>query len=84
MERTASTPPNPIYSPDEIQSDAALLPASSSQVTEDDKPLPAIIENSEEAISNIINPAECLSDGCNAHDAQDKIVEPAAEVRLAD
>lgn len=84
MDRTASTPMTANYSPDEIQSDSALVPASSSQVTEDDKPLPVISENSEEAISNIITPGEIHSDGCDAPDAQDQIVEPVAEVRLAD
>ncbi|KHN46203.1 NAC domain-containing protein 78 [Glycine soja] len=79
VDRTASTPMTANYSPDEIQSDSALVPASSSQVTEDDKPLPVISENSEEAISNIITPGEIHSDGCDAPDAQDQIVEPVAE-----
>ncbi|CAJ1970591.1 unnamed protein product [Sphenostylis stenocarpa] len=80
VERTASTPMTANYSPDEIQSDSALVPASSSQVTEDDsKPLAAIPENSEEAISNIITPVDCHSDGCDAPEGQNQIVEPAAE-----
>ncbi|TKY56417.1 NTM 9 [Spatholobus suberectus] len=80
VDRTASTPTTANYSPDEIQSDSALLPASSSQVTEDDKPQLAVItENSEEAISNIINPVDCHSDGCDAPNAQNLIVEPAGE-----
>lgn len=84
VDRTASTPMTANYSPDEIQSDSALVPASSSQVTEDDKPLPVISENSEEAISNIITPGDIHSDECDAPDAQYQIVEPVAEVRLAD
>ncbi|RZB69740.1 protein NTM1-like 9 [Glycine soja] len=79
VERTASTPTTANYSPDEIQSDSALVPASSSQVTEDDKPLPVISENSEEAISNIITPGDIHSDECDAPDAQYQIVEPVAE-----
>ncbi|KAK7385481.1 hypothetical protein VNO78_31203 [Psophocarpus tetragonolobus] len=79
VERTTSTPTTAYYSPDEIQSDSAQVPASSSQVTEDDKPLAVIAENSEEAISNIITPVDCQSDGCDAPDAQNKFVIPASE-----
>ncbi|KAL2317538.1 hypothetical protein Fmac_031414 [Flemingia macrophylla] len=79
VERTASTPTAANYSPDEIQSEPALVPASSSQVTEDDKPLPVITEDSEEAISNIMSLVECPSDGCDAPNAPNPIVEPAAE-----
>lgn len=72
------------YSPEEIQSDPNLVPVTSSQATEDDKHLPDIPENSEEAISNVITPSDCYSDACNAADAQYQIVEvPAAEVSRA-
>lgn len=83
MEQTASTPTTANYSPEEIQSDPTLVPVSSSQATEDDKHLAVIPENSEEAISNIITPVDCLSDGCDARDAQNQIVEPSFEVRWA-
>lgn len=83
MERTASTPMTANHSPDEIQSDSSLDPASSSQITEGEKPLTVIHENSEEAISNIITAVDSHSDGCDAPAAQNQIVKPAAEVRLA-
>jgi len=70
------------HSPDEIQSDSSLDPASSSQITEGEKPLTVIPENSEEVISNIITPVDSHSDGCDARDAQNQIVELASEVRL--
>ncbi|XP_020205492.1 NAC domain-containing protein 62 [Cajanus cajan] len=82
VERNTSTPTTANYSPDEIPSDSALVPASSSQVTEDDKPPAVITENSEEAISNIISPGDCHSDGCDAPRALKHIVEPAAEEDL--
>ncbi|XP_027940384.1 protein NTM1-like 9 isoform X1 [Vigna unguiculata] len=76
VERTASTPMTANHSPDEIQSDSSLDPASSSQITEGEKPLTVIHENSEEAISNIVTPLDSHSDGCGA---QNQIVKPAAE-----
>lgn len=84
VEQTASTPMTANYSPEEIQSDPNVVPgASSSQVTEDYKHLAAIPENSEEAISNFLTPADCYRDACNASDAQNQIVTTAAEVRWA-
>ncbi|XP_014505174.1 protein NTM1-like 9 isoform X2 [Vigna radiata var. radiata] len=79
VERTASTPMTANHSPDEIQSDSSLDPASSSQITEGEKPLTVIHENSEEAISNIITAVDSHSDGCDAPAAQNQIVKPAAE-----
>ncbi|KAJ1431771.1 NAC domain [Sesbania bispinosa] len=79
VDQTTSTPTTANYSPEEILSDPTLVPVSSSQATEDDKQLAVINENSEEAISNIITPADCHSDGCDAHDARNQIVEPAIE-----
>ncbi|XP_027369168.1 NAC domain-containing protein 62-like isoform X2 [Abrus precatorius] len=78
VERIASTPMTANYSPEEIQSDSALVPVSSSQVT-DDKPLAVITENSEEAVSNMIIPVDCHSDGCDVYDAQYQLVESVAE-----
>ncbi|RDX73208.1 Protein NTM1-like 9 [Mucuna pruriens] len=75
-EQTASTHMAANYSPKETQSDLALVAASPSQVTEDDKhqaPIPAI---SEEAISNIITPVDYRSEG---YDAQNQIAAQAAE-----
>ncbi|XP_068486028.1 NAC domain-containing protein 91-like isoform X2 [Phaseolus vulgaris] len=79
VERAASTPMTANHSPDEIQSDSSLDPASSSQITEGEKPLTVIPENSEEVISNIITPVDSHSDGCDARDAQNQIVELASE-----
>ncbi|KAK7301000.1 hypothetical protein RJT34_11854 [Clitoria ternatea] len=79
VELTSSTPMTTNYSPEEIQSDSALVPVSSSQVTEEDKPPAGITENSEEAISNIITTVDCHSDGYDAHDAQNLNVELTAE-----
>lgn len=76
-ERTASTPTAANYSPEETRSDAALAAVSPSLATEDDKhrivPF-CISENTEEATSNVIAPADCHSDGCDAHNAQNSIV----------
>jgi hypothetical protein len=84
VEQTASNPTPADYSPEDIQSDLNMVPVSSSPATEDDRHLAAIPENSEEAISNVITPADCYSDACNASDAQCQVVEvPAAEVRWA-
>ncbi|XP_061339179.1 NAC domain-containing protein 62-like [Gastrolobium bilobum] len=79
VEQTASTPTTANNSPEEIQSDPTLVPVSSSQATEDDKHLVVIAENSEEAISNVITPVDCHSNGCDAYDALNQIVQPAAE-----
>ncbi|KAK7321329.1 hypothetical protein VNO77_31860 [Canavalia gladiata] len=78
VERTVSTPMTANYSPEEIPSDSALVPVSS-QVTEDDKPPAVIPENSEEAVSNLITAVDSHSDGCDAPDAQNQIVEPVGE-----
>ncbi|XP_014490446.1 protein NTM1-like 9 isoform X1 [Vigna radiata var. radiata] len=83
VKRTASTPMTANHFPDEIQSDSSLDPASSSQITEGEKPLTVIHENSEEAISNIITAVDSHSDGCDAPAAQNQIVKPAAEIVLA-
>ncbi|GAU25748.1 hypothetical protein TSUD_216800 [Trifolium subterraneum] len=80
VEQTTSNPASADYSPEDIQSDLNMVPISSSPATEDDRHLAAIPENSEEAISNVITPADCYSDACDASDAQYQIVEvPAAE-----
>lgn len=84
VEQIASTPTTASFSPEEIQSDPSLVPVSSSLATEDDKHLPVIPEQSEEAISNIINPVDCHSDGGDAHDAKIQIIEPPAQVRLTE
>nr|QSD99871.1 NAC family transcription factor [Melilotus albus] len=79
-QQTTSTPTTANYSPEEIQSDLNLVPVSSSPVTEDDRSLAAIPENSEEAVSHVITPADCYSDAFNASDVQHQSVEvPAAE-----
>ncbi|XP_027364827.1 NAC domain-containing protein 91-like isoform X2 [Abrus precatorius] len=79
VEQTDSTPMAANYSPEEIQSDVALVAVSPSQVTEYDKPLAIIPANSEEAISNIITPVDCQSDGYDAYDRKNQIVGPVAE-----
>lgn len=63
-------------SPEEIQSDPALVAGSPSQVT-DDKHQAIVLENSEET-SNVQTSGDCHSDG---HDGQIQSIEPAAEVR---
>ncbi|XP_061364043.1 protein NTM1-like 9 [Gastrolobium bilobum] len=79
VEQTASNPLAAKDSPEEIQSDPALVAVSPSQITDDDKHLAVIPEISDETISNIITPVDCHSDGCDAYDAQNQIVDPAAE-----
>lgn len=81
VEQTTSTTMAANYSPEEIQSDAALIAVSTSQVTEDDKHQTVIPEISEETISNVITSVDCHSDGFDAHDAQNQIVKLPAEVR---
>ncbi|KAJ1400582.1 NAC domain [Sesbania bispinosa] len=74
--QTTSIPMAANYSPEEIQSDSALIAVSPSQVTEDDKHQAIIPEISEETISNIVTPVDCYSD---RYDAQNQIVKPPAE-----
>ncbi|XP_028806608.1 protein NTM1-like 9 [Neltuma alba] len=72
-ERTASTPTVANYSPEEIQSDAAMAMVSPSPAPEDDKRQIAafcVSENTEETTSNVITSADCHSDGGDANDAQ--------------
>ncbi|XP_057725120.1 protein NTM1-like 9 isoform X1 [Arachis stenosperma] len=84
MERTTSTNLTANYSPEEIQSDPAVKSVSSSQATEDDKKLAVIPLTPEEAISNVITPVGCQSDGCDAYDAQNQIAagDPSKEEDL--
>ena len=81
MEPTDSAPMAANYSPEEIQSDQALVAVSSSQVTDDNNQA-VIPENSEETISNVITSADYHSDGYDACDAQNQIIELPAEVRF--
>ncbi|KAK7410781.1 hypothetical protein VNO78_01867 [Psophocarpus tetragonolobus] len=78
-EQTDSTPVVNHHSTEEIQSDLAAVAVSPSQVTEDDKHQATIPAQSEEAMSNIITPVDCHSDGYDAGDAQLQIVAPSAE-----
>ncbi len=78
VEQTTSTPMAANSSPEEIQSDPALLAGSPSQVTEDDKHQAIVLENSEETISNLLTWGDCHSDG---YDGQNQTVGPAAKVR---
>lgn len=80
-EPTASTPIAANYSTEETQSGLAVVAVSPSLVTEDDKHQAIIPTHSEEAISNVITPVDCHSDGYDASDAQNKYMASAAEVR---
>ncbi|CAL0317803.1 unnamed protein product [Lupinus luteus] len=79
VEHTASTPTTANHTPEEIHSDPSLVPVSSSQVTEDDKQLAVIAENSEEAISDIITSVNFHGDRCDVYGAQSQVAEPSAE-----
>ncbi|KAK7353465.1 hypothetical protein VNO80_18912 [Phaseolus coccineus] len=78
-EQTASTPIAANYSTEEIQSGLAVVAVSPSLVTEDDKHQAIIPTHSEEAISNVITPVDCHSDGYDVSDGQNKYVAPTAE-----
>ncbi|XP_019461562.1 PREDICTED: protein NTM1-like 9 isoform X3 [Lupinus angustifolius] len=79
VEHTASTPTTANHTPEEIHSDPSLVPVSSSQVTEDDKQLAVIAENSEEAISDIITSVNFHGDRCDVYGAHNQVAEPSAE-----
>ncbi|XP_027903156.1 NAC domain-containing protein 91-like [Vigna unguiculata] len=78
-EQTPSTPIAANYSTEEIQSGLAVVAVSPSLVTGDDKHQKIVPTHSEEAISNVITPVDCHSDGYEASDAQNKYLAPAAE-----
>ncbi|XP_047149684.1 NAC domain-containing protein 91-like isoform X2 [Vigna umbellata] len=78
-EQIPSTPIAANYSTEEIQSGLGVVALSPSIVTKDDKHQTIVPTHSEEAISNVITPADCHSDGYDASDAQDKYLAPAAE-----
>nr|QSD99907.1 NAC family transcription factor [Melilotus albus] len=79
VELTNSAPMASNYSPKEMQSGPAPIIVSTSHVTEKDKQLAFIPDISEETISNVITSVDCHSDGYDAHDLQNQIVELAAQ-----